>query len=333
MGNRYSAENSNVDDCYIWQLPNEILVEIFSYLGPGDHGRCAQVCKHWHQLVNDEPFWRYGLLKCHKIWKFDTPSDQLPDGLNVNPIQEIYDPNNEVNSRIICWMRQKGFCPLPANNNLRPIRLLFFGLGIAANRISRTILTGQNNSFQALELTPGNEKGFGGGVIVKFKARHFFLIITQYTNVKAVRENPNDPVRTDLFAKWLTTDKDQSETLNQEIKRIIHSVDGFVYSTMNDFMHKDAMWLANAEKCLRLIMDEAALVENSQCRRPILHLSCSTGVTNQQNDVNFIDRLHMKQFPRPWNICKVDLDRLTEIEQGFNWLTYVALKQQNMLKY
>ena len=39
------------------QLPNEILVNIFTFLNIQDLGRCAQVCKRWHLVSQDEKAW------------------------------------------------------------------------------------------------------------------------------------------------------------------------------------------------------------------------------------------------------------------------------------
>ena len=40
------------------ELPDEILLKLFSYLQPKDLGRCLQVCKRFNQIAKDESIWK-----------------------------------------------------------------------------------------------------------------------------------------------------------------------------------------------------------------------------------------------------------------------------------
>lgn len=44
---------------YLAQLPNEILLHIFGFLGPSDLLPCGLVCRHWQSLSNHESLWRH----------------------------------------------------------------------------------------------------------------------------------------------------------------------------------------------------------------------------------------------------------------------------------
>ncbi|XP_046983565.1 uncharacterized protein LOC124553707 [Schistocerca americana] len=47
----------------IYDLPDEILLEIFSYLSPDDMARSTQVCVKWHGILKqEEQLWR------RKVW-------------------------------------------------------------------------------------------------------------------------------------------------------------------------------------------------------------------------------------------------------------------------
>ena len=51
-------EEEEEEPAKILSLPNELTVEIFSYLGPKDLLRCAQVCSSWSGLARDGSLWK-----------------------------------------------------------------------------------------------------------------------------------------------------------------------------------------------------------------------------------------------------------------------------------
>ena len=61
-------------------LPAEITLKIFSYLGPKDLCRCAQVCRLWSHSARDGELWRelYPVRWIFKNdWRFGADSEDL----------------------------------------------------------------------------------------------------------------------------------------------------------------------------------------------------------------------------------------------------------------
>ncbi|CAC5415804.1 FBXL5 [Mytilus coruscus] len=62
----------SVKSCVIDKVPDEVAIQIFSYLNPQDLGRCAQVSHRWNRLALDTSLWRNFLpIQWSKgIWSF-----------------------------------------------------------------------------------------------------------------------------------------------------------------------------------------------------------------------------------------------------------------------
>ena len=70
-------------------FPSEITLKIFSYLGPKDLCRCAQVCRLWSQVARDGELWRelYPVRWIFKKdWRF---GNDVEDTCNCNCDSEI----------------------------------------------------------------------------------------------------------------------------------------------------------------------------------------------------------------------------------------------------
>ena len=48
----------SVNSCVVDKVPDEVAIQIFSYLNPQDLGRCAQVSHRWNRLALDTSLWR-----------------------------------------------------------------------------------------------------------------------------------------------------------------------------------------------------------------------------------------------------------------------------------
>lgn len=53
----FVTENQNLN--YVNQLPDEILMKIFSFLSNSDKLKSAQVCRKWNELIYDPSNWNY----------------------------------------------------------------------------------------------------------------------------------------------------------------------------------------------------------------------------------------------------------------------------------
>lgn len=52
-------EKNGNSSTHISQLPTEILLRLFHYLGPDDLCRCSQVCSSWSELAKTGSLWRH----------------------------------------------------------------------------------------------------------------------------------------------------------------------------------------------------------------------------------------------------------------------------------
>lgn len=52
-------EKNGNSSVHISQLPTEIILRLFSYLGPEDLCRCSQVCSSWSELAKTGSLWRH----------------------------------------------------------------------------------------------------------------------------------------------------------------------------------------------------------------------------------------------------------------------------------
>lgn len=55
----YELEKNGNSSTHISQLPTEILLRLFHYLGPDDLCRCSQVCSSWSELAKTGSLWRH----------------------------------------------------------------------------------------------------------------------------------------------------------------------------------------------------------------------------------------------------------------------------------
>ncbi|XP_072246113.1 F-box/LRR-repeat protein 5 isoform X2 [Leuresthes tenuis] len=55
----YELEKNRNSSTYISQLPTEIMLRLFHYLGPNDLCRCSQVCSSWSELAKTGSLWRH----------------------------------------------------------------------------------------------------------------------------------------------------------------------------------------------------------------------------------------------------------------------------------
>ncbi|KAM9761682.1 F-box/LRR-repeat protein 5 [Menidia menidia] len=55
----YELEKNRNSSTYISQLPAEIMLRLFRYLGPSDLCRCSQVCSAWAELAKTGSLWRH----------------------------------------------------------------------------------------------------------------------------------------------------------------------------------------------------------------------------------------------------------------------------------
>uniref|UniRef100_H3DJX9 F-box/LRR-repeat protein 5 n=1 Tax=Tetraodon nigroviridis TaxID=99883 RepID=H3DJX9_TETNG len=55
----YELEKSWSSSAHISQLPTEIMLRLFRYLGPEDLCRCSQVCSSWSELAKTGSLWRH----------------------------------------------------------------------------------------------------------------------------------------------------------------------------------------------------------------------------------------------------------------------------------
>lgn len=56
MGNKVSVPYSFTDSFTgLHQIPNHVLLDIFSFLNAEDVASCSLVCKKWHYLLNIAP--------------------------------------------------------------------------------------------------------------------------------------------------------------------------------------------------------------------------------------------------------------------------------------
>ncbi|XP_061636598.1 F-box/LRR-repeat protein 5 [Phyllopteryx taeniolatus] len=55
----YEAERDGTCSVHIGQLPAEVVMRIFRYLGPPDLCRCSQVCDSWSELAKTGSLWRH----------------------------------------------------------------------------------------------------------------------------------------------------------------------------------------------------------------------------------------------------------------------------------
>ncbi|XP_071136897.1 F-box/LRR-repeat protein 5-like [Mytilus edulis] len=62
----------SVNSCVVDKVPDEVAIQIFSYLNPQDLGRCAQVSHRWNRLALDTSLWRNFLpIQWSKgVWSF-----------------------------------------------------------------------------------------------------------------------------------------------------------------------------------------------------------------------------------------------------------------------
>lgn len=52
-------EKNKNSSTHISQLPTEIMLRLFHYLGPEDLCRCSQVCSSWSDLAKTGSLWRH----------------------------------------------------------------------------------------------------------------------------------------------------------------------------------------------------------------------------------------------------------------------------------
>lgn len=52
-------EKNGNSSTHISQLPTEIMLRLFHYLGPEDLCRCSQVCSSWSELAKTGSLWRH----------------------------------------------------------------------------------------------------------------------------------------------------------------------------------------------------------------------------------------------------------------------------------
>ncbi|XP_077983093.1 F-box/LRR-repeat protein 5-like [Glandiceps talaboti] len=78
------TEDDFEEDSKFWQLPPEIVIKIFSHLGPKDLCRCAQVCTNWSKFAFSGVLWQILHLSrwAQGIWQFGVTVDDYQGNLS-----------------------------------------------------------------------------------------------------------------------------------------------------------------------------------------------------------------------------------------------------------
>ncbi|XP_035508964.1 F-box/LRR-repeat protein 5 [Morone saxatilis] len=81
----YELEKTGNSSTHISQLPTEIMLRLFHYLGPEDLCRCSQVCSSWSELAKTGSLWRH-LYPVH--WARGDYYSGPPADLDQDPDEE-----------------------------------------------------------------------------------------------------------------------------------------------------------------------------------------------------------------------------------------------------
>ncbi|XP_014782629.1 uncharacterized protein LOC106878055 [Octopus bimaculoides] len=319
----YSAMTASTNELVLTfdMLPQEMKLQIFSYLGAKDLCTCAHVSKHWQCLTSLDFLWNRLLRRDVKTWNtisYDTNPDLCKEFEPPWTHKKIY--------RHCCPALQK---PKSSGWNLNSLLSTFFqmttpkigifgpGLESKTSKIITHILSDPTKVFQQNGVVPGSFSGVGSFFLMSISNLTFSLTV-MYSCAKKDRE------RAARQGLQQLRHLPQSEHL----KALCRSLDAFIFVV--DATDMPSMRWAGTE--LFNMVNE----KSSYRRTPVLVLCCvpedsseqvttsssssSTSSTHTMTCFEVVNSLQLIKLIKPWQVCRCAIGNMDEYRKGFEWI-------------
>ncbi|XP_029653515.1 F-box only protein 4-like [Octopus sinensis] len=308
-------------------LPQEMKLQIFSYLGAKDLSTCAHVSKHWQCLTSLDFLWCRLLMRDVDKW------DTISHDTNPNLYKEL-DPHWTCKKiyRQCCPALQK---PKSSGWNLNSLLSSFFhmntpkigifgpGLESKTSKIITHILSDPTKVFKQNGVVPGSFSGVGSFFLMTISNLTFSLTV-MYSCAKKDRE------RAARQGLQQLRHLPQSEHL----KALCRSLDAFVFVV--DATDMPSMQWAGTE--LFNMVNE----KSSSSQTPVLVLCCvpedsseqvtsssssstsstssSSSSTHTMTCFEVVNSLQLTKLIKPWRVCRCAIGNMDEYRKGFEWI-------------
>ncbi|CAH1773448.1 unnamed protein product [Owenia fusiformis] len=320
-------------ESHINNMPDSVLLHIFSYLDVENLCRMTEVCHRWLNVSSDNILWQQRLESDVKSWSII--------GHTTNPTMYKECQSDWSNKEI--YLRcspQVNNLKIRENLNFHYIssllrsflpkkvpKVAMFGPGLESSTsgLVRQILWDTSGVFTRIGMFPGQFDGVGGGFSLKLKSGCMLHLSTLYTSTKREREQVFDGNRlrnNRLIAvqqaeEGAIEDIEQYE-LRQSVKDLCRTLDAFIFVV-------DA---TESIQNLELMRRELFALVNERWAAPsipVLVLSCIQETSTQRVPcIDVVTALNMTKLNRPWQVHDVQLSCQNKIGSSIQWLVEQA---------
>ncbi|XP_067936964.1 F-box only protein 4-like [Watersipora subatra] len=306
-------------------LPDDILLHVFSFLDALSLCKVRRVCKRWNHLSTDEILWKHKLLTDVKSWKHVSNAFTEETGNADESTCDMYLKNSP---EIQTWKRefyQRTTLHQLTNllRNFLPTKKFAFGVGASAmdsfgkgrSFFSKLLSFDSANVFQHCGEFPGRFRGAGGGFQFKYK-RHMLELCLMYLAPKLLREAMTVEQKIEQLKKMMES-TGYSELLTS-LKGYIHTIDSRILEGVTE---------KNTIEVIQQQSEEVLLIDAKlKPDIPMLILSVRKVEADPHISPYEISKsLRLNTLSRPWMVCECSAEMIyRDVVDGMDWLIGTA---------
>ncbi|XP_022087183.1 F-box only protein 4-like isoform X2 [Acanthaster planci] len=325
----------------LMELPVQVLLHIFSFLGAQDISSVGSTCRQCHSLCSDQLLWKDALEKDKLCWR------RVDHRSNPALYEEV---NSDLTYKEI-YMRcspkfqreSSGFNLLKLPRLLwsfiphKPPKVVMFGPGLESNSTTlvRKFLGSGSDVFKVRGVFPALLPGVGTGFQVSVNGKLDMRLITLYSGTKLDRENPTAGETRAQRNRLLQAAPGSSPQGGGEeagrgddcvtyeptstIKELCRNVDAFIF-VVDAMVGLESMATDSRPELFALMNDRWTA---QKC--PLVLLSCVPNPeTARVPCVTMAKELALHQLNRAWKMFDVDVSDLSGVVEAVTWLVEIA---------
>ncbi|KAF6029695.1 FBXO4 [Bugula neritina] len=307
----------------VHQLPEDVLLEIFSFLDAISLCKVRRVCQLWNRLSTDDILWKHKLLADVHNWK-QVSNSSLPDSYIQDAEISKFDVYMRSSPEIQKWKKSvyQQTTIHQLSDMLRmfmPMKRYTFGVGASAmdsygkgqSFFSKLLSFDAGNVFQHCGQFPGKFRGFGGGFQFKYK-RCMLELCLMYVAPKSLRDAMTVEQQIEMLESKMT-DGSYLQLL-QTLHGYIHSIDTRILDG-----NSEQQTLTNLKKQAKEV---ELLNKHLKADTPLLILS-SRKVESDPfiSSYQVCQCLNLNSLSRPWMVSECSAQMIyRDIVDPVDWL-------------
>jgi len=357
----------------LFDLPEEILHHIVSFLSLQDLCQVGATCRYAYCLTHNEQFWAFQILKESRLLYVPHSSELehswphkrfCVDGVLCDPHLQgnrelfiIYSAEFRrlTREKSNKKRRKDPFRTMLESNSVKDIlprllafyvslpteeqcssRLVLFGPGIESERtqdLVHKIVNARSSTFDAIQFISGLQGGVGSGVRINYKHMYNFDLMCLYTNRHKERLSNKGETRLNP-ASNITIVRESNGEISLRPEIIK------LLPTLHALVFAIDVTLEDEAvmDSLTLMRRELDLVlkglQTFQRTPPMVVMACSEGQDSRCISIkDIIKGLRLEDFKFPWGIWKVEVENMRGAEKGFDWVLHHLRKKRKEWDY